>query len=99
MWQPTASRGCSNAMWTAGEKYGAVAIKVVDVRAPAFSSSTMARLTPGARPKSSALIIRRLIFASVPRAHFAFSNIQDHVPIHPELEELFIRPSGRQRYN
>src|SRR6201996_6841301 len=36
----------------------------------------MARLTPGARPKSSALIIRRFISASVTRAHLSPSCIK-----------------------
>ena len=64
--------GWAKAIYTAGEKKAPLAISVAELRAPACCSSTMARLTPGARPKSSALMIRRFISASVPSDQFRF---------------------------
>ena len=46
-------------MATASSKAKPVAIKVVEVKAPARCSSPIARLMPGVRPKSSALMMSR----------------------------------------
>ena len=58
-WQPTPRAGFALAASTASAKAGPVAIRVAEVRTPAWCSSAMARLMPGVRPKSSALTIRR----------------------------------------
>src|SRR6185437_4098464 len=53
-WQPTPSGEAPAAVAACGA-CREVAIRVAEVRAPAAPSSRMERLTPGARPRSSAL--------------------------------------------
>lgn len=59
MWQPTPNVGLAVAMVMASSKAGPVAMRVAEVRARARWRSWMARLMPGVRPKSSALMMRR----------------------------------------
>ena len=59
MWQPTPRVGLAWATATASSKAEPVAMRVAEVRTRAWWSSAMARLTPGVRPKSSALMMRR----------------------------------------
>ena len=58
-WQPMPRPGLRSATATASSKAGPLAMRVAEVRAPARYSSSMARLMPGVRPKSSALRMRR----------------------------------------
>ncbi len=55
MWQPMPRLGLRRTMVMASAKAGPEAMRVAEVRTPAWWSSSMARLTPGVRPKSSAL--------------------------------------------
>ena len=59
MWQPMPSVGRARARATASSNAGPLAMSVAEVTAPASWSSAMARLMPGVRPKSSALMMRR----------------------------------------
>ena len=57
MWQPTPSEELECASSIASSVADAFAIMVALVSTPARCNSTMARLTPGVRPKSSALMM------------------------------------------
>lgn len=59
MWQPTPNDGLERARAAACSKAGPVAMRVAEVRTPAWWSSMMARLMPEVRPKSSALMMIR----------------------------------------
>src|SRR5271166_6966848 len=56
-WHPTERFGAERAAVTASAKAEPLAINVVDDTTPSRWVSTMARLTPAVRPKSSALTI------------------------------------------
>ena len=59
MWQPTPSSRWARAVAIASSKAVPPAISVAEVSTPDALSSPIARLTPGVRPKSSALRISR----------------------------------------
>ena len=59
IWQPTPRAELREAMAMASSNAGPVAMRVAEVRTPAWWSSRMERLMPGVRPKSSALMMRR----------------------------------------
>ena len=59
MWQPTPREGLRWAISTASLKAAPEAMRVAEVRTPARCRLSTVLLTPGVRPKSSALMMSR----------------------------------------